>query len=120
MSQQIFSENAMQIAAIFGGNYLARKSKALESEQIIKVIAQAVTLEQSIELFRKLPLPSYQFLTDYMESIIMLIAVASTSVVYDAILEAAQGKPVNLNKEDVKLGLMQGLIVAAGNLTNLY
>lgn len=120
MPEQIFSENVMQIVAIFGGNYLARKSKALESEQIIKVIAQAVTLEQSIEFFRKLGLPDYGFLKDYMESIIMLIAVAATSVVYDAILEAAQGKPVNLNKEDVKLGLMQGLIVAAGNLTSLY
>lgn len=121
MSQPMLTKPVMQMAAIFAGNYLARKTSALSSEQIIKVIAQAVTLESAIGFFRLyVPIGNYQFLQDYIESILMLIAVAGTSVAYDAILQAAEGKAVNINKEDVKLGLYQGLVVAAGNIAQLY
>lgn len=116
----LFSQNFMQLAAIFTGNYLANKSKALEAEQIIKVILQSATITQAIDLMKMVGIPEYGFLKDYMDSILMVGAIAGSSIVFDAVLEAAQGKPVNLNKEDVKKGLLQGVVVAAGNLTRLY
>jgi hypothetical protein len=110
----------MQMVALFAGNYLANKSKALSPEQLVKILAQSLTVYRVDVFMKTLKVPEYGPVRDYMDTVYLILSVALTSIAYEAIVDAVEGKSIGFSKDELKKGLLQGLVFAAGNMVKLY
>lgn len=110
---------SVRTIALFAGNYLARSQKALNPEEIIKVLLQAFTLDKFVSLINKYtPLPDYT--KEYAAEMTTFIAVALSDVAYEALLDVFNKEKLALKRDDLMKAMTQGLIVAIAEAMKLY
>ena len=112
-----------RLAAIFAGNYVAKKNKSLNTDQLIKVLVQAFTVDKVVDflnLYTPDPSMGVSFLKSYTEAILIFAAVAITDIVYENAIDIVEGKKMSLSKEDLRDGIYQGAIVALAKIADLY
>lgn len=113
------SPASLRTVALFAGNYIARSQKALNPEEIIKVLLQAFTLDKFISLLNKYtPLPGYA--ADYSKEMMTFLATALSDIAYEALLDVFNKEKLGLKKEDLMKAMTQGLVVAISEAMKLY